>query len=205
MATLVLAACSSPSESAPSSEEPSNAASEDASAGVEVSYDGDVPEGWTSGGEGAVPDPDGETVFFEIMDNRFIMPADCSQEPDPAIGTSAEEFTEALVARDGLVVSEPADVTVDGLTGFMFDMSAEAESAGLTCVQEDQSRAAPLWVDDGGGYVVMSPAETSRTWVLDVPGGTNLVIWILATEPDVASDYVDAATQVVDGLQIQVP
>jgi hypothetical protein len=74
----------------------------------------------------------------------------------------------------------------------------------MTCVVDDGVRLVPLLVDDLGGYVAIGPGEAMRAIVLDVPGGTNLVIWLWATPSGDIADYQDAAMEVIEGLQIEV-
>jgi hypothetical protein len=156
------------------------------------------------GADGEVPVPETEDVAFEIYPERYVQAASCDLEPEAGVGTSSDEITSALTARQGLVVSEPAEVTVDGLTGLQVDISTEAESEGMTCVIDDGSRLVPLFVDDLGGYVAIGPEEEMRAVVLDVPGGTNLVIWLWATPSEDIADYQDAAMEVIEGLQFEV-
>jgi hypothetical protein len=211
---VAVAACSSPSVSsnptdATSNPPPSSAAESVAEsaapsepAELTVTFDGTVPDGWT-GGDGEVPVPETEDVIFEMYPDRYVQAANCDLVPEAGVGTSADAIISALSAREGLVVSEPAEVTVDGLTGLQGDISTEAASEAMTCVLDDGSGLVPLFVDDLGGYVAIGPGEKMRTVVLDVPGGTNLVIWLWATPSGDIADYQDAATEVIDGLEIE--
>ena len=214
---VAVAACSNPGVSSeptdatshpPSASEgaPSPSAADSAAPSVPtevaVTFEGTVPDGWT-GGDGEVPVPGNENVSFEFYPARYVQAANCDLAPEPGVATSAEAITSALAARQGLVVSEPAEISVDGLTGLQVDISTEAESEGMTCVVDEGSSLVPLLVDGLGGYVAIGPGEEMRAIVLDVPGGTNLVIWLWATPSEDIADYVDAAMEVIRGLQIE--
>jgi hypothetical protein len=41
--------------------------------------------------------------------------------------------------------------------------------------------------------------------ILDVPGGGNIVIWVYANEPESVDDYLDAAAEVMSGLEFDLP
>ncbi len=205
IALLATVACT-PSDSAEPSTgtasvgEPSAAPSEGAFAGaVQVSFDGTIPDGWVAGDDYPVPEDD--TVVFEVLQDMRVLDADCL-EADLTVGESADEFTAALAAREGLNASDPTAVTVDDLDGYQFDFTAIADSPGMTCGGE----SVPLSIDpDTGGFIGASAIEDTRVFVLDVPGGGNLVIRTYAVAPQVLADHLDAAMSVVDGLRFEVP
>jgi hypothetical protein len=210
-AALIAAACSSPSGSpAESDAAPSQAASEAAPSAAAnedtvVTFEGSLPEGWEQDGEGAIPIPPSEAVFFEVGQGFVVMSADCLPEPEPGVGDDAAAFTAALAERDGLEPAGQEDVTVDGLSGVQLDFSAAEDGTGATCIGEGDEIFVPLWVAADGGFAGAAPGDESRLIVLDKPAGGTLLIWITATEGESLAEYLDAAMTVVDGLRIEVP
>jgi hypothetical protein len=213
LATVILAlgGCASasppaaPSDAASLPAEPSTGASEAAvSEAIDVSFTGTLPDGWVEGDNG-IPTPDSESAFLELSQNQAVMAADCSFGPEDGAGTTADGIASALGDRDGLVVAAQADAEVGGLSGVQLDFAAAADGTGATC----DSTYVPLlgafasngdWLFIGAGS-----GETNRLVILDVPGGGNIVIWVYANEPESVDDYLDAAAEVMSGLEFDLP
>ncbi len=206
---LVVVACSSP----PASSAPSTASSFEGSApasqaagptDIGVTFTGTMPDGWVEAEDGD-PTPDSESAYFEVMQNQLVMAANCDLEPEAGVGSAAADILAAIDARDGIESSGPEDVTVGGLSGQQMDFHAAQDGTGATC---GDGEFIPLWgrlEDVGWTYGGAAPTETHRIVVLDVPGGGTVFLWTTAIEPENVADYFDGATEVMNGLEFDVP
>jgi hypothetical protein len=206
---LVVVACSSPSaSSAPPTTSPSEgSAAASQAAGptdIGVTFTGTMPDGWVESDDGD-PTPDSESAFFEVSQNNLVMAANCDLEPDAGVGSAAADILAAIEARDGIESSGPEDVTAGGLSGQQLDFHAAQDGTGATCGDQE---FVPLWgrlEDVGWIFGGAGPTETHRVVVLDVPGGGTVFLWTSAIEPENVADYLDGATEVMNGLEFDVP
>ena len=144
----------------------------------------DLPGTFTLHPEG----PTTDAIFF-FSDVRVIT-ATCELRFDDAVGNEAADIAAWMVADPNLTASAPEPVAVGGLSGVVLDISASG--AYTTDCPEDQDPypadlpTVPLFAGAGSGDLVwrVGGTERMRLYLLDMPGGGNLVISIDAIAGD---------------------
>lgn len=167
---------------------------------VAVTFVGTLPEGFELAD--GVPVPTDGSLVFEVHQGMSVMAADCALGPEPGVGTSATEIIDALEAREGLDVTDRGTVEIGELSGESLDYSAN-EDGPLTCPDE-AGGFVPLFgqfVNDAWLFAGAGPTEDHRMIAVDLPNGGTALILMYAVEPDVLADHLDAAMQVVEGLE----
>ena len=171
-----------------------------------VSYE--VPDGWANTGDWPgfydmkrTADPEA-TGLFVVADVVAISSEDqCLDEPDPAVGRTAEELTSWLTALPGVVATEPEAVTIGGLSGYRVDVSMDP-SWTATCPFSAGQPSRGLFTDSSGGdfHWGLGPETRQRNYLLDSADGRALLIDIEAQGDATFDDLVDEATQVVESM-----
>ena len=69
----------------------------------------------------------GLNTSLEVQRDLVVARADCVEaESEPGVGTTASAMVQAL-ARPGLDTTEPAPITIGGLSGFTIDITLAAD------------------------------------------------------------------------------
>jgi hypothetical protein len=134
-----------------------------------------VPDGWK-----VFEDEIGQFGLAELANDApcvcvwrdvRLMSASCADEPDPAIGTSAEAIGSALAKRPGIVSTAPTAVSVGGLNGYTLDVSLDP--AWLKpCPYSNGDPTVPTLVGSGISREVaweVGPNHRQRLYLLDLP------------------------------------
>ena len=135
-----------------------------------------VPPGWVSvNGMSIRKNPEQPTeVAVDMFRAGIDVFADACQSEGTKerIGPTAEDLIAALVAQENSDISDPVDVTVAGLPGSQFDVSAPD---GLDITQCSIG-SLQIWVDESGSYLagVGLTEEPTTVYVADAPGGRIL-------------------------------
>jgi len=147
-----------------------------------------VPSGWYNKfdetlGYGLRPEAN-ESQSIELQRDLVVARADCVEaETEPGVGTTASEMVQALAARPGLDTTEPAPITVGGLSGFTIDITLSPDwttpcpfSEGRPIVPTvTDPRATPgtglHWTADR-----VTDGSFARYIILDLPGGGTVLI-----------------------------
>lgn len=149
--------------------------------------------------------PDGQPTEMGIYIFRdvAIQAATCEDKPEPGIGRTAGDMTAHLRNHSGLVTTEPEPVNIGGLDGVVIEVTV-AETWTETCHYSEGQPNVPLfWGSqaDSGFEWGIGPGAKSRFYILDMPGGGNVLIDI-ASYPD-ATEFDalrEAAVPVVDSI-----
>ena len=168
-----------------------------------------VPRGWTGyqgwalwGPLTEFP-PGGMGLGFWQVANLYADPLEGGLV-DPPIGPTVDDLVDGLVAQRGHTTSPPVDVTIDGYSGAMVELTIPEDPPFTECFAGGTTYR--LWNDTGGGYrCLQGPGQIERIWVLDV-GGTRLVIDahhfpgtptqdLAALDAVIASIRIDAASE----------
>lgn len=171
-----------------------------------------LPDGWLIAGDA--------TDYFALQPVTsdivgiylFRSPLPASQDPacpttaEPGVGTTARELVDWIRGRPGLVVSEPASVTVGGLVGFRIDVAIVAGWT-LSCPFANGLPTVPLFVSAAsqGFRWVVAGSERLRLDVLDVLGGGTVVVDIDAFEGSLMDTFLPAAIPVVETMRFGAP
>ncbi len=161
-----------------------------------------VPGGWEN-----AQDRSGNFVLQKTGDVRYLAvyqnvkaPAECEDVPAPGVGTSVEELTEWYTTHPGLVVTEPVEVTVGGLTGVFLDISLDP-SWDVTCEFSEGRPVVPfLLKDDPMSYAhhVILPGFEERLYILEWFGG-NVAIEV-GPEGGPLDDYLSEVLPIIDSM-----
>jgi hypothetical protein len=149
--------------------------------------------------------PDTDAIFF-FRDVRVLTPG-CNPELDEAVGHEAADIAAWITANPNLTATTPEPVTVGGLTGVLIDLSAS--DAYTTDCGDDRGGVypsglpiVPLFAGAGSGDLTwfVGGTERMRLYVLDMPGGGNLVISIDAIAGDFET-LLEISQPVMDSIR----
>jgi len=136
-----------------------------------------VPPGWVSvNGMSIRKNPDQSTeVAVDMFRAGIDVFADACESDGTAerIGPTAEDLIAALVAQENSDISDPVAVTVAGLPGSQFDVSAPDGLDVTRC----SIGSLQIWVDDSGNNYFAGVGlsdEPTTVYVADAPGGRIL-------------------------------
>jgi len=132
--------------------------------------------------------PETDAIFF-FRDVGVITPA-CIPQFDETVGNRATDIAAWMEANPNLTTTPPQIVTVGGLQGVSLDVAASGTYT--TVCPNDQGTypdglpIVPLFAGAGSGELTwwIGGAEQMRLYLLDMPGGGNLVISVDAIAGD---------------------
>ena len=173
-----------------------------------------VPDGWSNtvdGRNGYIlaeqGAPDSAAIYLFATAYPKAQMADCSGSIDSSVGRSASAFASWLATLPGLVATDPAPVTVGGLSGMTLDLSVDPAWTG-TC---------PFGGGEPKPFVnMLTNGETAeadnfdwglvagagmRLFLLDLPDGRTMLIDVEAQTQADWSALVTAAAPVIDTFQ----
>jgi hypothetical protein len=107
-------------------------------------------------------------------------------------GSTAAELVDSLVASEGLVTSEPVDVTIGGLSGTRVDAHLDPDWTG-SCSGDPESRPTKDDKDFRGRFVF-----------LDIPGGGKLMIIVDSVHAADFEAFVAEAMPIVESFQFDL-
>jgi hypothetical protein len=147
--------------------------------------------------------PEGDAIFF-FRDVRLLTEG-CNPVFDESVGNTASEIAAWMTANPALTATPVEPVTHGGLRGLLLDISASGTYTTL-CPEEQRGYPAgvaivPLFAGAGSGELTwyVGGDERMRLYLLDMPGGGNLVISIDAMVGDFET-LLDVAQRVLDGI-----
>jgi len=101
--------------------------------------------------------------------------ASCPETAQSLVGGGSKDMVAWIRSLPGLVVSDPAPVTIGGLAGVTLDLGI-VDGWKASCPFANGLPTVPLFVGANGDYRwVIAGAERLRLAVLDAPGGTVVV------------------------------
>ena len=145
----------------------------------------------------------GPNTSLEVQRDLVVARADCVEAPDPAVGTTASAMVQALAARPGLDTTEPAPITVGGLSGFMIDVTLAAD--WTTPCPFTEGRPFQAAVMDGEaapgtglhwGPEHVTDGSFDRYVILDLPAGGTVLI-----HPGGPPSFVTEAMPVIESFE----
>lgn len=140
----------------------------------------------------------------ELQRDLVVARADCVEaETEPGVGTTASAMVQALNDRPGLVTTEPAPITIGGLSGFTIDISLSPDWT-TPCPFSEGSPTVPLVTDPRatpgtGLHWTAGPVTDgsfARYIVLDVSGGGTVLI---ASEGP--PSFITEATSIIESFE----
>lgn len=159
-----------------------------------------VPAGWLSCVNNArllcLADEVGE-VTIDIVTNVVADPCKTTLR-DPSVGPTVDDLVTAISSLPWSAVTPPTDVTVDGIRGQEFEVTAPISSA---CAGD----AFAVWVATLNGRVhEVSPGEQNRLRILDVQG-TRVVIAGSYRPGTTSLQELAEINAIIDSVRIEPP
>ena len=112
---------------------------------------------------------------------------------DPAVGPTVDDLAAAITALPGVEVTGPSDVSLDGVSGQLIELTGIERPA-------DCAAEAPMWeTTRGDSWILPGVGGRVRVWIVDV-ADTRLVVW--ANEDPGFTDQA-ALQSLVDSIQIE--
>ena len=147
--------------------------------------------------------PDTDAIFF-FRDVR-VLTGECNPMFNEGVGNTAHEIADWMEANPGLIVNNRQPATHGGLRGVLLDVSASGTYTTL-CPEESRGYPAgvpivPLFAGAGSGELTwyVGGDEQMRLYLLDMPGGGNLVISIDAMTGDFET-LLEVTQRVLGGI-----
>ena len=126
--------------------------------------------------------PDTDAIFF-FRDVRVIT-EECIAQFDETVGNTAADIADWMAGNPGLIATNVVPVTLDGLRGMQLDIAASG-SYTTVCPEERHGYPPglpllPLFGGAGSGDLTwwIGGDERIRLYLLDMPGGGNVVVGI---------------------------
>jgi hypothetical protein len=165
-----------------------------------------VPDGW----ELAADTPSfvqmrpagSQNTGIYLFRDAFALSQDptCPTTAEPGVGTTSTELTTWLRGLPGLVASSPAMVTVGGLRGTSLDLAIKADWTE-SCPFANGLPTVPLIRNDGIERWVLAGSERLRFYILDVPGGGNVIVDVDDFEGSQIDALIKEATPIIRSFQ----
>lgn len=150
-------------------------------------------------------DPDGEATAIGIYMFRDVatQAATCEDKPETGIGRTAADMTAYMRNHRGLITTEPEVVNVGGLGGESIEVTLDP-SWTQTCHYSGGEPNVPLfWGSqaDSGLEWSVGPGAKSRFYILDMPGGGNILMDIAAASDGAEFDALrEASIPVIESI-----
>jgi len=165
-----------------------------------------VPDGWEAASD--TPSylqlrPFGSDVLgIHLFRNPVAASQDpaCPSQPEPGVGSTSSELVSWIRGRPGLVVSNPAMVTVGGLPGVSIDVGIK-DGWTQSCSFANGSPTVPLFNGAAAGYHwIVAGNERLRLYIVDMPGGGTVVIDVDAYDGNQIDGLIAQALPIVKGM-----
>ena len=149
--------------------------------------------------------PDG--IYFFLHDPT-IASRGCEESSEPGVGRSVSDLVAWLENAPGLVVSEPAQVTIGGLEGMQLDIEIDP-AWNRTCFFSEDLPAVPLifsGAEPGGYHWAIVPEQLMRWFILDSEDG--VIIVDLEDDPGGSlphDELLQTGGEIVDSLVFSSP
>jgi hypothetical protein len=145
----------------------------------------------------------GPNTSLEVQRDLVVARADCVEEAEPGVGTTAAAMVQALAARPGLDTTEPTPITIGGLSGFTIDITLSPDWT-TPCPFSEGRPIVPTVMDPqalaGTGLhwdaERVTDGSFTRYIILDLPGGGTLLI-----SPGGSPSFVTEAMPVIQSFE----
>ncbi len=170
-----------------------------ADSGVAWDNPEDLPGTFTLHPAGPVSD----AIFF-FRDMRIVTPV-CIPQFDESVGVGAAEIAAWMEANPNLTATPAETVRVGGLVGVQLDIAASGAYTTVCPAAGDPYPAGlplvPLFAGAGSGEGLwfVGGDEGMRLYLLDMPGGGNLIISVDAIAGDFAT-LLEVSQPVIDSI-----
>ena len=165
-----------------------------------------VPAGWTGEVAGqyaafltSASTTGPATIAFTLSENVIADPCMNKGFLDPQPGPSVDDLTSALTHLKGVVATTPTAVTVDGVEGKQFTLTAPKESADCSGSVDGYE----LWALPLGHTFALGFGERMAVWVLD-DHGTRLLV-SRQTSPYTSAQDRAAVRAILNSVHLGTP
>jgi hypothetical protein len=146
-----------------------------------------IPPGGSNDGVDA-----GTSDYIGVYQGAALAAADCSPRIEAGVGTTSADLAAGLAMREGLIVTEPVDVVIGGLTGAMIDIALDPSSEAGCVIPELQLRIVPLTIGVAPASLEHAQFDgfTTRLIFLDHPDGTIAIeVSDVTASPGTTAEY----------------
>lgn len=144
--------------------------------------------------------PGGHGIAFWRVRNAYRDP--CASDTtafDPPIGSSVDDFVDALAAREGGLAGPVEPITVAGFEGKRVTIQVPEDMSVSSC----DGRQYRSWVEpDGGHRFHQGPGQVDELLVIGDPTGRERLVIDLFSFPATPPDHLDEIRAIVDSLDI---
>ncbi len=126
-----------------------------------------------------------------------ILHANCAEEPEPGVGTSAQELVAWITSHPGLIATPAGSMKIDGLDATIIDLRLSPDWTE-TCPDQPPFIAAPLYV--GEYHWSVNEGDRIRTVLLDLPGGNAVAIIVDSEDPATLDALVNQAMPIISSF-----
>ena len=148
--------------------------------------------------------PESEGIYLFRDPTPASQDASCPETAQPLVGGSSKDMIAWIRSLPGLVVSDPAPVTIGGLSGETIDLGI-VNGWKTSCPFANGLPTVPLFVGASGDYRwVIAGTERLRLAVLDAPGGT-VVVDIDSFDGQNVNELLSAADPIVKSFSFANP
>jgi hypothetical protein len=129
----------------------------------------------------------------------------CVDEPDEAVGVSANALADWIRAHPGLQVDERPSITVDGRQAFVLDITATEDYAGA-CVDSEAQDATfvPLFTHPGYSWGIRTE-DRQRLILVEVDADSAMLIGIDSLDPANLDAFIEETQSIIDSLRLTEP
>jgi hypothetical protein len=129
-------------------------------------------------GPNGQPSQTGIYIFRDVA----IQAVTCEDKPEPGIGRLPADMAAYLSNHPGLITTEPEAVNIGGLDGVMIEVSMDPTWTTPCFYSEGEPNVPLFWGADADSGLEWGtgPGVEDRFYILDMPGGGNVLIAVEA-------------------------
>ena len=130
---------------------------------------------------------------------------ECVEEPDEAVGASADALADWIRVHPGLQVDERPTINVDGRQAFVLDITAIEGYAGA-CVDSEAEGATfvPLFTHPGYSWGIRT-GDRQRLILVELDADRAMLIGIDSRDPANLDAFIEETQPIVDSLGLSEP
>ena len=128
----------------------------------------------------------------------------CSEEPDEAIGASADALVNWIRAHPGLQVSDGPAITVDGRQTFVLDVMPSEGFVGVCVDAEADVSFVPLFTHPGYSWGIKT-GERQRLILVEIDADTAMLIGISSLDPADIDTLAAEVQPIMDSIRLTAP
>jgi hypothetical protein len=129
----------------------------------------------------------------------------CDENGEPGVGRTADQLARWIAGLPGVQATEPRPATVGGWSGFVLDIKLAATWT-KTCPFAEEPVVPLTQTGDPAQFhptgMFLAKGGSNRLYLLDAPGGGNLVIDVIDIPGGISlQQYLPAVRPVLDSMR----